>query len=77
MHRTAVDESSTLSAVSYDASLELLELEFRSGGIYRFFRVPVAEHAALLAAPSKGWHFNHYIRNRFTHQNLRTTHITA
>jgi len=71
MQRTAVAESSSLSAISYDASRGLLDVEFRSGGIYRYYNVSGADHAALLAAKSKGQHFNTNIRNCFPHQNLR------
>jgi hypothetical protein len=73
MQRTAVEESSSLSGFSYNASTGLLEVEFRSGGTYRYFNVSVADHAALLAAESKGQHFNSHIRNCFPHQKLRQT----
>jgi len=61
---TAV-ESSTLAAVGYDEFSELLELEFRSGAVYRYFSVPATEHESLLAAVSKGNYFNRAIRGRY------------
>jgi hypothetical protein len=64
MNVTAV-ESTTLATVAYDDTRELLQLEFRSRAIYRYFGVPAAVHAALLGAPSKGSYFNRVIRGRF------------
>ena len=64
MNVTAV-ESATLATVAYDDARELLQLEFRSRAIYRYFGVPAAVHAALLRAPSKGSYFNWVIGGRF------------
>jgi hypothetical protein len=64
MHCTAV-ESSTLATVAYDQDRELLQLEFRSHAVYRYFAVPGAVHEALLAATSKGSYFNQAIRGRY------------
>ena len=64
MKITAV-ESSTLATVGYDQRGELLELEFRSGAVYRYFAVPTAVHESLLAAASKGSYFNQAIRSRY------------
>jgi lysyl-tRNA synthetase class 2 len=64
MKITAV-ESSTLATVGYDEGSALLELEFRGGAVYRYFAVPSAEHDSLLAAGSKGRHFNERIRGRY------------
>jgi KTSC domain len=64
MKITAV-ESSTLATVGYDESRDLLELEFRSGAVYRYFGVPAAVHELLLAATSKGTYFNQGIRRHY------------
>ena len=53
MNETKV-ESTTLLALVYDDAHELLQLEFRSSGIYRYFGVPAPVYEALLSAPSKG-----------------------
>ena len=47
-----------------------LELEFRSGAIYRYFAVPQAVFQELIAAESKGAYFNRHVRNRFRDQRL-------
>jgi len=58
-------ESSTLASVGYDESRDLLQLEFRSRALYRYFAVPAVVHEALLAATSKGRYFNQAIRGRY------------
>ena len=63
--------STLLASVLYEASESILQLEFRDGAIYRYFRVPAAIHAALLHADSKGSYFNRQIRSRFRHALLR------
>ncbi len=64
MHLTAV-ESTTLATVAYDEDRQLLQLEFRSRAVYRYFGVPATVHEALLGAPSKGRYFNQAIRGRY------------
>ena len=61
-HTTVV--SSLLSSMRYSIEA-ILELEFRSGAIYRYFAVPPAVVEGLIAAESKGAYFNRYIRNHF------------
>ena len=67
MNVTAV-ESTTLRAIGYDESLELLRLEFRSRAVYDYFGVPAAVHEALLCAPSIGVCFNEVIRGGFPYR---------
>jgi len=69
MNGTAV-ESSTLATVAYDEIHELLQLEFRSRALYRYFRVPASVHEALLSAPSKGSYFNQEIRGKFPYSRV-------
>jgi hypothetical protein len=64
MNRTAV-ESTTLAALAYDEAREILQLEFRSGALYRYCGVPAPVYEALLSAPSKGRYFNRSIRGSF------------
>lgn len=66
--RTAV-VSSLLVSMSY-AIAATLELEFRSGAIYRYFAVPHVVFQGLIAAESKGAYFNRHVRNRFRYQRL-------
>lgn len=64
VERVAV-ESSSIVSVGYDASARSLELEFTSGGVYRYVDVPPQIHAALMASASKGRFVNLEIRDRF------------
>ena len=67
-HRTAV-VSSLLSSMGYSLDATL-DLEFRTGAIYRYFAVPHAVFQDLIAAESKGAYFNRHVRNRFRYQRL-------
>ncbi len=66
-------ESATLVAIGYDDSHEVLQLEFRSQKIYRYFGVPVSLYESLEAAPSKGRYFNREIRGHFSHSLASNT----
>jgi KTSC domain len=69
MKTTAV-QSATLAMIGYDDAGGILELEFLSRAVYRYFGVPGAVYEALLAAPSKGSCFNHTIRGVFPHLRI-------
>ena len=64
MNVTAV-QSATLRAISYDESIGLLRLEFRSRAVYDYFGVPGEVHRALLRASSIGACFNEIVRGYF------------
>jgi hypothetical protein len=72
MNMTAV-ESTTLVTVAYDEALGVLQLEFRSRAIYRYFGVPATVHEGLLSAPSKGNYFNQVIRGHFRYRLIWNT----
>jgi len=69
--RIAMVESATLAAVGYDEGRQQLQLEFGSRAVYLYFGVPAAVYEALLAAPSKGRHFNGTIRGRYPYRQIR------
>ena len=62
--------SSSIAAVGYAAAHELLEIEFHSGAVYRYFNVPPAAYRDLVEAQSIGRHFVHRIRPRYRHLRL-------
>ena len=66
-------ESATLVAIGYDDAREILQLEFRSRAVYRYFGVPGSVYEALVAAPSKGRYFNGAIRGHFRHALISRT----
>jgi KTSC domain len=54
--------SSELHSVGYDDANNVLEVEFRTGGVYQYFGVPRESYVALMAAMSKGRFFNTQIK---------------
>jgi len=70
MDRSPVD-SSCLRSVGYDRASATLEVEFQSGGIYRYFDLPADEHAGLMRAPSKGQYFVARIRDLYRTKRMR------
>lgn len=55
--------SSNLRSVGY--SNGVLEIEFISGGVYRYSGVPESVYQGLMNAGSKGSYYNKYIKDRF------------
>jgi len=71
--KTTSVQSSTLAAIGCDDACGILQLEFRSRAVYRYFGVPGLVVDALWAAPSKGGYFNLAIRGRFRHLRIPGT----
>lgn len=69
MLRLVVD-SSLLASVGYDERARILDVELRSGHVYRYFDVPRATYDGLLAAESKGQYYNEQIRDVFAVEQL-------
>lgn len=59
-------DSSAIASVGYDPKRETLEVEFKSGNVYRYFDVPEEVYQDLLQARSKGRYFGSYIRGQYT-----------
>jgi hypothetical protein len=64
LRRTPV-RSTVIAAVGYDAQTAVLEVEFRSGDVYRYFAVPPSVHRALIEAESPGAYFNTHISDHY------------
>lgn len=62
-------QSSLLTSLAYSIDATL-DLDFRTGAVYRYFAVPPAIVAAFIAAESKGAYFNRHIRDRFRYHRL-------
>jgi hypothetical protein len=62
--------SQTLSSVGYDPIRRVLELEFTSGGIYRYSNVPNRVYMELISAESKGRYFDFSIRDRYAFKKV-------
>jgi KTSC domain len=57
--------SSHIASVGYDASEQVLEIEFESGGVYRYTGVARHVYQGLLSASSPGRYFHQQIRDRY------------
>lgn len=57
--------SRSLASLGYDPDLQVLEAEFKSGDVYRFFMVPTSVHDALSKSSTVGADFNRAVRDRF------------
>jgi hypothetical protein len=64
MNRNHVD-SSAIASVGYDESSSVLEVEFSSGAVYDYFKVPKRVYRDLLKAPSKGSFVSRRVRDRY------------
>ncbi len=69
MNRQSV-ESSNLASVGYDAENEILEVEFKHGGVYQYFDVPLHVYEELMDADSHGVYFSANIRNDYNYQKV-------
>ena len=60
--------SSDLKSVGYLDSI--LEIEFRSGGVYQYHGVPEHVYTRLMSAPSKGRYFHRAVRSVYPYTRL-------
>ena len=57
--------SSNIRAIGYDSESNMLEIEFRSGGVYQYFGVPEPIYNELMHASSHGSYFHRYVKDRY------------
>lgn len=70
MKRTTV-RSSNLASVGYDILSAVLEIEFNSGAVYMYERVPQRVYKELMAAPSHGKYFAQHIKNKYPYARVK------
>ncbi len=63
-------ESRSLQSVGYDPACEVLEIQFRTGRVYRYLGVPPDVYQALLHASSLGAFFNARIRDQYPSERI-------
>lgn len=56
--------SSAISAIGYDNEHSVLYIEFKDGGVYRYFDVPSGLHKSLMTASSIGSYFDREVRKK-------------
>jgi len=64
-------DSSSLASVGYDPSRQVLEVEFRNGGVYQYLDVPGEEYDELCEADSKGRYLNTEIKPNHRFRRIR------
>ncbi len=64
-------ESSAIRSVGYERETAMLEVEFTSDRVYRFFAVPHAIYDGLMKAESVGAYFNEFVRDRYPDELVR------
>lgn len=57
--------SSVIAEVGYDGDTAELEVQFRSGDVYRYYAVPPSVHRALMDADSPGAYFNRHVSDHY------------
>ena len=55
-----------IASIGYLARSRMLEIEFVSGTIYRYFDVEQETYGDFLEAPSKGTFFNAHIKDEYS-----------
>jgi hypothetical protein len=63
--------SSSLRSVGYDPSRLVLEIEFRTGGIYQYLNVPERVYLELLTDESMGRYFDYSIRDNYVCKKIK------
>jgi hypothetical protein len=69
MKRTQV-ESKDIKSIGYDDKTLSLEVEFNSGSIYVYFKVPKNIYIEFMEADSHGKFFHRNIKNKFEYKKL-------
>jgi len=64
-------DSAAIASAGYDADTAVLELEFTSGEVYRYFAVPPSIERGLRSADSAGRFFRERIRDVYPSEHVR------
>jgi len=69
IRRTFVS-SSAMRSVGFDPASNVLEIEFPTGEVYRYFDVPSDVHRGLMTAKSAGRYFHRRIRGVYEYERV-------
>ena len=69
MQRTRVN-STILLSVGYDSDVNILELEFASKDVYKYYNVPGYIYLGLMLAASYGTYFNQHIKDVYDYNKV-------
>ena len=62
--------STSIRSVGYDDEADVLEIEFQSGGVYRYEEVPRGVYDDLLRAESHGRYFHDHVRGEYGYRRI-------
>ena len=62
--------SAVIASVGYDAASSTMDIEFKTGRVYRFFLITRTIYDTLMSSHSVGRHFNAEIRDRFPNREI-------
>lgn len=63
--------SSDIHSIGYEPGSHILEIEFRSGGVYEYFDVPQSVYDSLMSASSHGSFFHRNIRDKYRYTKIQ------
>ncbi len=63
-------DSSAISSIGYDSDSSILEVEFASGVIWRYYGVSEDVYQSFLYSGSKGRFFHTHIRNKYSGEEV-------
>lgn len=63
--------SSNIKSIGFEATNNVLEVEFHSGGIYKYRNVSQAIFDSFLKSSSKGSFFDQYIKDKYPTNKIR------
>ena len=58
-------------AIGYSKRLQILEIEFTNGAIYRYLEVPASVHRELMSHDSKARYYDENIRGKYRSVHVR------
>jgi len=63
-------KSSNIKSIGFDHASNILEIDFLSGGVYQYFKVPSQIYLSLMKAASKGSYFHNNIRGIYEYRRV-------
>lgn len=62
--------SSNIASIGYDASGSILEVEFVTGAVYQYYKVPQAVYEGLMSASSHGTYLVRYVKDVYQYREM-------
>ena len=65
-------QSSNVHSVAYDEAHQVLEVQFRGGGVYQYVYVPKHVYDGLMSAPSVGKYMHQVVKPNYGFRKVAT-----